>query len=111
MASERDSMTQSSALLGFLDGGIPPVFEEFGAEALRAGTALATGGPDGPVEYDTPDAGVYDLTTAQGRSAWRDAAPEGVRRIVPEDGEAWRDAVIGEVSEAVWAWMEAEGLA
>lgn len=109
--TKQGTETRAEALLGFLDGGEPPVFEDWGTEALLSGTARATGGPLDPVEYDAPDAGVYDLTTAQGRAAWRDAAPEGVRRTVPEDGEAWLDAVLGSVSEAVWAWMGAEGLA
>lgn len=110
-STKQGTGTRAEALLGFLDGGEPPVFEDWGAEALLAGTARATGGPLDPVAYDAPDAGVYDLTTARGRAAWRDAAPEGVRRAVPEDGEAWLDAVLGGVSEAVWAWMGAEGLA
>ena len=36
-------------LLGFLDGGTPPVFEDYGADALHAGTVTADQGPHGPV--------------------------------------------------------------
>lgn len=96
---------QCADLLGFLDGGQPPVFEDYGAEALLAGTVTADGGPNGPVTYVAQDAGTYDLSTTQGRAAWKANAPGGVRRTVPEDGGPWLDSVLDTVSEAVSAWL------
>lgn len=37
----------TTGLLDFLGGGTPPVFEEYGAEALRAGTVRAAAGSMG----------------------------------------------------------------
>lgn len=77
-----------SALLSFLCGGIPPTFEQ------RGGNASAD------------DGGVYDLSTPQGREAWKANAPEGAVRTVVEDGEEWVEAVIEEVRAVVEAWAE-----
>lgn len=103
-----DTITKCADLLGFLDGGAPPVFEDYGAEALHAGTVTADHGPHGAVTYNAPDLGTYDLTTPQGRGAWKRNAPEGVRRTVPEDGDPWLDSVLDTVAEAVSAWLEAQ---
>ena len=105
-----DTITKCADLLGFLDGGAPPVFEDYGAEALLAGTVTADRGPHCAVTYDAPDLGAYDLATPQGRVAWKGSAPEGVRRTVPEDGEAWLDSVLDTVAEAVSGWLEAQGV-
>ena len=72
-----ETIKECADLLGFLDGSTPPVFEDYGADALRAGTVTADQGPHNPVTYEAPDAGTYDLTTPQGRAAWKDNAPEG----------------------------------
>ena len=104
------NVSQIADLLGFLGGGQPPVFEDYGAEALLAGTATADGRPNGPVNYVAPDAGTYDLSTTRGRAAWKANAPEGVRRTVPEDGGPWLDSVLDTVSEAVSAWLGDRGV-
>lgn len=105
-----DDTKQCADLLGFLDGGTPPVFEDYGAEALLAGTVTAEDGPNGPVTYEAPDAGIYNLTTRQGRTAWKAHAPEGVRRTIPEDGGPWLDSVLDTVTEAVSAWLRDRGI-
>ena len=105
-----ETIKECADLLGFLDGSTPPVFEDYGADALRAGTVTADQGPHNPVTYEAPDAGTYDLTTPQGRAAWKDNAPEGVRRTVPEDGGPWLDSVLDTVSEAVSTWLDSRGI-
>ena len=81
--------------------------EEYGKEALGAGSV--TYSPDGSPEYDPGDSGVYDTSTPEGRRAWRDNAPEGVTRIVMEDGEPWFDAVMESFASRLEAYMEARG--
>lgn len=86
------------------------MFEEYGAEALGAGTVRAAGGELDGVSYVSSDAGVYDLSTPQGRRAWKASAAKGVIRIVLEDGDAWLMALVGHVEEAVAGWMEGRGV-
>lgn len=102
--------TATTALLGFLEGGIPPVFEEYGAEALDSGTARRAGGASCCASYEAPDFGVFDLSTPQGRSAWKANAPVGVSRIALEDGDAWLQRLLDTVQEGVSMWMEEEGM-
>lgn len=83
--------------------------EEYGREALEAGTVAYTG--DGAPVYEPGDSGVYDLTTESGRRAWKASAPEGVTRTVIEDGEPWLDSVVGLFSEQLADWMDARGVA
>ena len=97
-------------LLDFLGGGTPPVFEEYGSEALRAGTVRAVGGKHDGVSYSSPDAGVYDLSTPQGRAAWKANAPEDVSRIVLEDGDAWLQQIADTVQNCVSEWVERQGI-
>ncbi len=84
------------------------VVEEYGMEALEAGSL--TYAPDGSLEYDPGDSGVYDTSTPEGRRAWRDNAPEGVTRIVMEDGGPWFDAVMESFASRLEAYMEARGV-
>lgn len=98
-----------AGILDFLGGGIPPVFEEYGAEALRAGTVRAAGGGLDGVTYASPDAGVYNLSTPQGRRAWKVSAPTGVSRIVLEDGGPWVQCVLDTVGEYVSDWAIERG--
>lgn len=107
---DNEATEAATGLLGFLGGGIPPVFEEYGAEALRAGTVRTTGGEHDGVSYTSPDAGVYDLSTPQGRAAWKANAPEGVSRIVLEDGDAWLQRIADTVQNCVSEWMERRGI-
>ena len=95
----------------FSAGGVPPVFEGYGAEALASDSAWALGGPLDGVGYSAPDSGVYDLSTAAGRAAWKASAPEGVERVVPEDGWRWLDALGSAVVEDAAAWLDAAGVA
>ena len=81
--------------------------EEYGREALEAGTVAYAG--DGALVYEPGDSGVYDLTTESGRRAWKANAPEGVTRTVIEDGEPWFDSVVGMFSERLADWMEGRG--
>lgn len=98
---ESGAATQETRkLLAFLDGaGTPPAFEHYGAEALEHGTAWE--GQDGKVRYEAPDSGVYDLSTPQGRAAWKANAPAGVARTVIEDGEAWEETLLSDLQECV----------
>jgi hypothetical protein len=98
--------TATTKLLGFLEGGIPPVFEEYGAEALDTGTAQRAGGASRCASYE----GVFDLSTPQGRAAWKANAPAGVSRIALEDGDAWLQRLLDTVQEGVSMWMEGEGI-
>lgn len=82
--------------------------EEYGREALEAGTVAYAG--DGALVYEPGDSGVYDLTTESGRRAWKANAPEGVTRTVIEDGEPWFDSVVGMFSERLADWMEGRGV-
>lgn len=100
----------ATGLLDFLGGGTPPVFEEYGTEALRAGTVRAAGGGLDGVSYVSPDTGVYDLSTPQGRRAWKESAPKGVSRTVLEDGDAWIQRVLDTVGEYVSDWAIAQGI-
>ena len=81
--------------------------EEYGREALEAGTVAYAG--DGAVVYEPGDSGVYDLTTESGRRAWKANAPEGVTRTIIEDGEPWFDSVVSMFSEQLADWMERRG--
>lgn len=81
--------------------------EEYGREALEAGTVTYTG--DGAPVYEPGDSGVYDLSTESGRRAWKANAPEGVTRTIIEDGEPWLDSVVGMFSEQLADWMEGQG--
>ncbi|WP_455136472.1 hypothetical protein [Thermophilibacter sp.] len=101
----------SDSILAFLDGGAPPVFEEYGTDALEAGTLRCDEGREGPVSYDAPDAGTFDLTTPQGRKAWACNAPKGVERTIPEDGEAWANAVADGARAEALAWLADWGIA
>ena len=83
--------------------------EEYGREALEAGTVAYAG--DGAIVYEPGDLGVYDLTTESGRRAWKANAPEGVTRTIVEDGEPWLDSVVGLFSEQLADWMDARGVA
>ena len=76
--------------------------EEYGREALEAGTVAYAG--DGALVYEPGDSGVYDLTTESGRRAWKANAPEGVTRTEP-----WFDSVVGMFSERLADWMEGRG--
>lgn len=107
---DNEATEAATGLLGFLGGGIPPVFEEYGTEALRAGTVRTTGGEHDGVSYTSPDAGVYDLSTPQGRAAWKANAPEGVSRIVLEDGDAWLQRIADTVQNCASEWMERRGI-
>ena len=83
---------------------IPATIEEYGKEALDAGAVACA--PDGSLEYSPNDSGVYDTSTPEGRRAWKANAPEGVTRIVMEDGEVWFDSVMGSFGE--WLTDRAE---
>lgn len=83
--------------------------EEYGREALEAGTVAYAG--DGAPVYEPGDSGVYDLMTEGGRRAWKANAPEGVTRTIVEDGEPWLDSVVGLFSEQLADWMDARGVA
>lgn len=83
--------------------------EEYGGEALEAGTVAYAG--DGAVVYEPGDSGAYDLTTESGRRAWKANAPEGVTRTIVGDGEPWLDSVVGLFSEQLADWMDARGVA
>ena len=81
--------------------------EEYGREALEAGTVVYAG--DGALVYEPGDSGVYDLTTESGRRAWKANAHAGVMRTIIEDGEPWFDSVVGMFSERLADWMEGRG--
>lgn len=51
------------------------------------------------------DLNTYDLTTPEGRKAWKRAAPEGKERVICEDGSRWVEAVGFEVKQAAEAWL------
>lgn len=87
---------------------VPTTIEEYGKEALDAGSLTCA--PDGSLEYDPGDAGIYDTSTPEGRRAWKANAPEGVARIVMEDGEPWLDAVVDSFRECLTAWAEGRGV-
>ena len=81
--------------------------EEYGREALEAGTVAYVG--DGVLVYEPGDSGVYDLTTESGRRAWKANSPEGVMSTIIEDGEPWFGSVVGMFSERLAYLMEGRG--
>lgn len=99
-----------AGILAFLEGGTPPVFEEYGAEALLTGVAHRTGGALHCTTYEAQDSGVFDLSTPQGRAAWKANAPAGVSRFTLEDGDAWLQRLLDTVQEGVSMWMEGKGI-
>lgn len=80
--------------IGVLDVGNPAALvfpEAYGSEAER--------------ERMRRDLDTYDLSTTEGRRAWKRATPAGTTRTIPEDGAAWVDLLAATVAEQASAWL------
>ena len=76
----------------FMEGGTPPAFETFGTHVSPT------------------DDKVYNLSTPQGRTAWKRAASEGAERTILEDGATWLHVAMAFVREEVDGHMSALGV-
>lgn len=83
------------------------VYDLLGFMWLKSGVApvLETTSNGRGVTITTEGAEAYNLNVAAGRMAYKQAAPEGCSRLIPEDGEEYAEALLSCLCVSLLSWL------
>lgn len=83
------------------------VYDLLGFMWLKSGVAPVLETSNNGCVIDTAPEGTeaYNLNVAAGRMAYKQAAPEGCSRLIPEDGKEYVDALLSSLRITLLDWL------